>query len=452
MGQSKHTALGLATLVCLGAGLVSVAENATNEGLSDVTVTVHIDRTLGELYDFWNVFPVTVQAPFKITQRHEELRQLYPHAKYINCVRFLGGKDLEKDDYFRGVNTKGEAICDFTEGIALLRGIRDAGFTPWIVLDNVPAAMSENPVKNKYGNTEPPEDFGVWSSYVRQLARALVEEFGAEEVGRWRFRVGTEPDLKPGHWSGTKADYLAHYDHTVAAVTSVLPNAEIGPGNILDPGKKRKWDSWGLEIIDHCATGVNHATGKIGTPMRFFASSYYTAIPGTDERFGSTITLMRERLARYPQFNDVPVEVHEFGILTENGKLIAGDGTEFSGSWMAHMANKIYTLGVQRVYQWHWNTTKAGGLPIPLTHVMGMLDDMVGGQRLSAETSGGDEADDIGCIAVRKDGAIHLLVYRHLAVRDNGEPRPIRLLVKGKRPSERPWKVTGGSIIDGDHA
>ncbi len=34
-------------------------------------------------------------------------------------------------------------------GLAMLSGIRQCGFTPWIVLDNVPAEMSENPTQNR---------------------------------------------------------------------------------------------------------------------------------------------------------------------------------------------------------------------------------------------------------------------------------------------------------------
>ena len=236
------------------------------------------------------------RAPFLDEQQFDQLRRTYRYAKYINCVRLLGGIDLEKDDYFRGVDDRGEAMCDFSEGLAMLSGIRQCGFTPWIVLDNVPAEMSENPTQNRYGNTEPPADFDLWSSYVRQFVRALVDEFGREEVAKWRFRVGTEPDLNPGHWSGTKEQYLTHYDYTVAAVLSVLPEADIGPGNIIDPVKKRKWESWGTEIIEHCATGTNHVTGEIGTPMSFFASSYYTAVGTTDERFDDLVKLLRDKL------------------------------------------------------------------------------------------------------------------------------------------------------------
>lgn len=433
-------------------GSTGGAEETARVRGKDITILIDADKELGELYNFWNVFPVTVQAPFKDEEQHEQLRKLYPYAKYINCVRFLGGIKLEKDDYFRGVDADGRAICDFTEGLALLSGIRKCGFTPWIVLDNVPAAMSENPVKNKYGNTEAPADFQVWASYVRQLVQALVEEFGREEVRQWRFRVGTEPDLSPGHWSSSKEQYLKHYDHTVEAVLSVLPDAEIGPGNILDPVKGAKRGAWGLEIIDHCATGTNDATGKTGTPMRFFASSYYTAVGVPNDRFDTVIETMRRRVRQYPQFADVPVEIHEFGILTENGKLLAGDGTEFGGSWAAHMARKIYALGVPRVYQWHWNTTKANALPIPVTHVLGMLEGMVGGQLLSARTSRESETDDIGCIAVKKGRGIDLVIYRHLAVRENSDPVAVQVVIEGQSLNDRDWTVTRGNVIDREHS
>jgi xylan 1,4-beta-xylosidase len=393
-----------------------------------------------------------VQAPFKEDQKHLQLRRTCRFAKYINCVRFLGGIKQKKDDYFRGVGVDGEAICDFHEAIELLSGIRKCGFTPWVVLDNVPAAMSKKPTMNRYGNTEPPANYKVWSSYVRQLVRALVDEFGLEEVSRWRFRVGTEPDLKPGHWSGTKDQYFAHYDHTVAAVRRVIPKADIGPGNIIDPAKKRKWNSWGIEIIDHCATGRNYATGEIGTPMNFFASSYYTDVGTSDERFDRVIRMIREKLSQYPQFEDIPIEIQEFGILSERGKWIVGEGTEWGGSWMAHFANKIYKNNVPRVFQWEWNTTKAGGIPIPVTHVTGLLDKRVGETRLSVRSSQQSELDDIGCIATRNDEFIDLIIYRHLATRDDGKPRKVQVALKGKLITRRKWRITRGNIINRQHS
>ncbi len=339
MHCSISQTLGVRSLL-LGVLLAGTRCAVTQAQDRPVQITVDSDRQLGQLYNFWSVFPVTDQRPFQDPQQFERLRDLYPVAKTINCVRFLGGMDQAKDDYFRGVAADGTAQCDFSEALKILEGIRRCGYTPWIVLDNVPAAMSTRPTRNKYGNTEPPQDFELWSSYVRQLVQALVDRFGRDEVARWRFRVGTEPDLSPGHWSGTKEAYFAHYDHTVSAVTSVLPDADIGPGNILDPVKHAE-RGWGLEIVDHCARGQNYVTGKLGTSMKYFACSYYTSVGNPDQRFDEVIEKMRQKLAQYPQFAQVPVEVHEFGILTENGKLIAGDGTEFGGSWAMHMAQDL---------------------------------------------------------------------------------------------------------------
>jgi len=432
----------------LGAG---AAIDLEIQATSVLSIVIDTDTQTGEFYNFWNVYPVTVQAPFLDEGQFDALRQTYRYAKYINCVRFLGGIDLEKDDYFRGVDEEGEAICDFTEGIAMLRGIHRCCFTPWIVLDNVPAAMSDPPTTNTYGNTEPPADFQVYSSYIRQLTETLIQEFGRDEVRRWRFRVGTEPDLNSGHWSGTMEQYFAHYDYTVAAVLSVLPDADIGPGNILDPVKPRNFESWGIAIIEHCANGTNYATGEIGTPLKFFASSYYTDVGTSDERFVDLVNLLRTELAKHPQFAEVPVEIHEFGILSENGAWIVGDGTELGGSWAAHFAEKISDLQVRRAFQWGWNTNIGGDLPTPITHVWDMLEEMVGGTRFSAVASRTSEEDHVGCLATKKDGHLDLLIFRHRSVRDNGQSELARLIIQGGATEDRTWTVTQAHIIDGQH-
>jgi xylan 1,4-beta-xylosidase len=185
--------------------------------------------------------------------------------------------------------------------------------------------------------------------------------------------------------------------------------------------------------------------------MHFFSTSYYTSVGKSDERFGGVINLVRRRLKRHPQFADVPVEIQEFGILSENGKWIVGDGTEFGGSWMAHFADKINTLGVPRVYQWEWNSNKGGGIDTPVSHVMDRLEEMVGGVRLRTTVSGSNEMDRVGCIAISQDGALDLMIFRHLAVRDNGKRVPVRLQLQGTPISSKLWSIKEASIIDGNH-
>ena len=118
MYRPYRSAIVLATVVFLSSLFAGTVEGTTAFS-ENITITIDADSEQGELYDFWNVSPETVQAPFKDKTLYEKLHQRLPYAKYINCVRFLGGINLEKDDYFRGVDAQGGAICDFTEGIAL---------------------------------------------------------------------------------------------------------------------------------------------------------------------------------------------------------------------------------------------------------------------------------------------------------------------------------------------
>ena len=182
-----------------------------------------------------------------------------------------------------------------------------------------------------------------------------------------------------------------------------------------------------------------------------FTSSYYTDVGTSDERFDTLISMVREKLSQYPQFANIPVEIHEFGILSENGKWIVGEGTEWGGSWMAHFANKIYKNRVPRVYQWEWNTTKAGGIPIPLTHITEMLERQVGKTRLSAHSSQESEHDDIGCIATKNEDSVDLIIYRHLAKRDDGKPRSVHVVLEGSMLTHKNWNSTHGSIINRQH-
>jgi hypothetical protein len=269
---------------------------------------------------------------------------------------------------------------------------------------------------------------------------------------KWRFRVGTEPDLNPGDCTGTKEQWLKHYDYTVAAVRGVLPGAEIGPGNVVAPLKARRKESWAPAIINHCASGTNHVSVQTGSPLDFFGSSYYTTVGRTDKNFDDVFRFLRNKLDSHPEFSSIPIQIQEFGILSEGGKRIIGDGTEFGGSWFAHMVDKTYQNHIRRVYQWDWNTNKGGDLPTPITHVMDMLEEMAGGTRLSAVASQSSEQDHLGCIAAKNGDRIELLVFRHLAKRANGQNVPVRLTLDGKSLASKAWTLTQANLVDGDHA
>ncbi len=414
------------------------------------TIDVYADRPIGECYNFWSISNFTSQHMFADPEQRNSIRRGRPFTRYVNCVRLIGGRTDGRNQYFKGVGPDGKIRCDFTGLIAQLRGMLAWGYTPRIVLDNVPTAMSQPAEMHTYGNTYPPKDFEVWHQYVEAVVRAMVDEFGLDVVSKWRFRVGTEPDLYPGHWAGSKEEYLKHYDYTVDAVTRVIPEADIGPGNILNPGMEDATTAsgrprWGLEIVDHAATGRNYCTGGTGTRLCFLSCSWYGRVGRSMDSFEVAVRRMRERLDRYPQFRDVPVEVAEFAILQDEygRRLMGGDVTEWGASWYAAIAERVYALNVAQVHEW---SQTSAGIRHPRAHVIGMLEQMAGGERLATEVTGTSPAR-CGAIGVRKGDAIYILLYNHRALRRPKAAEHVSLTVHDRqmKPDNR-WRLSEWTV------
>lgn len=67
--------------------------------------------------------------------------------KSVNCVRILGGRNDSLNLWFKGVDENGNIKVDFTDLISNLKAIIRMGYKPRIVLDNVPAKMSDGEMK-----------------------------------------------------------------------------------------------------------------------------------------------------------------------------------------------------------------------------------------------------------------------------------------------------------------
>lgn len=422
------------------------------------TITVDGDTGTGTgtgtCYNFWSVSNYTSQQMFANPAYAAQAREQKPYMKYVNCVRLLGGRHDGRNRWFRGVDEDGHVTSDFSGMIQYLRGIQTAGYTPRIVLDNIPTAMSEPGELAKYGNTRPAKDLKVWHEYVRQAVQAMVDAFGLKTVSQWRIRVGTEPDLNPGHWQGTKEQYLRHYDCTVDAVCAVIPDAEIGPGNMLNPATAEKSraagrDQWGLDIVDHCATGTNFWTGAVGTRICFLECSWYGQVGRSVDSLDLAIERMRARLGRYPKLAKLPISIAEFAVLQdEHGhRLFSGDITEWGASWYAAIADRVYDLNVQQVHEWAETTA---GIPHPRTLVIGMLEQMEGGRRLPTKVTA-DSAARAGAIVCDKNGTYYVMLYNHRSWRAPSIPEQIDLVLKASRLRDGgSWTVSQWGI-DKDH-
>jgi xylan 1,4-beta-xylosidase len=413
------------------------------------TITIEADRAVGECYRFWSVANCNRPQFFLQPGFAERMRHKAPFVSEANLVYILGGRIRGQNEWYQGVNADGSVRADFGGLIAQLRAVVDAGYLPRPVLDNVPYGLSTNPSDNTYGNTEPPIDERLWHKYVEAAMRAMVEAFGRETVATWWFRVGTEPDLNPHHWTGTREQYFAHYDYTVDAVLRVVPEAKIGPGNILNPAEKEyrvvDWDMWGLDIIDHCATGRNYCTGGVGTPMRVFSWSWYGVVGVPITVYDVAAERVLSRLRRYPQFANVVLEIGEFAVLVDadGRRIFSGEASEWSASFYAALADRAHRYGIRQMYEWGQTTD---GVLHPRAQVIAMLDRMAGGRRLAVDVAGRSAAT-CGCLASRQGDKLLLLVYNHCDVLRPHVAEKVTLTVRdGRMKRGGAWRISEWTI------
>lgn len=405
-------------------------------------VNINTGSTEGLFYNFWSTRPMINQTRFNGSSFRNSLISINPYVKSYNLVRMMGGRTDNLNNFYRGVDSSGKIITNFSTLISSLRNFRLTGFKPRIVLDNVPWEMSLPRLDDTYGNSKPPNDYGLWRQYVNAYLQALVDEFGMSEVKTWRFRIATEPNYTPHHWRGTKDEFFKHYDITVDEVLKVIPEAIVGPGNLLTEGIA----TFTTEIIDHCATGTNYATGQIGTKMDFFSISYYEKLDKKEVRFENVVKPYRDKLNSYPQFSNIPFDIQEFGILRgDNGTrgLSLSDGTELGASWYVTIADLAYQYNVTEIYDWG-QELESSNLPTGRRNVTEMFLKLEGGLRMFSE----DKLSGFsGVIPVSKDGNLYMLIYNHNTTRNSTNSKTIYPKFEGSQITNiTKWKVNEWTI------
>ncbi len=459
LGGSAAECFLILTFLVLSSMLGFSQTNKSDTIREKHSITVQADSKLGPVYNLWDVRVINAPELWGEKGFAEKLKATTKHTKYINSIRTLGGKHNGECEWFKGIDANGELICDFAPFIGYLKAQIGVGFTPWIVLDNVPNKMNKTD-KHEYGNTSPPDDYDVWFKYIQKFVAALVDEFGLEEVKTWHFRVGTEPDLFPGHWSGTKEEYFKHYDYTVAAVESLIPSPLIGPGNILmwnGVQDGNKGGRWGFDILKHCADGKNYFTGKVGTRITFFSQSIYAWAPRTF-LYEENLKKLKVELAKYPTLKNIDIEIHEYGELNEC--LSRGDAlsnVEFFVGLYAHTVDLAYNYNVRRIYNWDQHlgmiTTYdqiVEGLFQPWVKVMDCLAVMENGQRVEVLRDA-EKKLKFGTIAAWKDGSLYLLAYSHHDDAAQETENDIELTLVGERiASVKSWSIDE-QLLDKNH-
>lgn len=378
-----------------------------------------------ELYNFWSVNNFTEGSSSRMSPAITE------DAK-ANLVRSLGGwrsGDISGDSC-RWDGTK--YVYDWTTIKKRIDQKRNAGIDIFqIVLDNPPWAFQrgfkfvderngkdylQEDSNALYGNSLPPNDPQAWSDFIEALVKELIATYGRETVESWRFRVGTEIDTRPHHWSATMQQYFDHYKNTVQAVHRVLPTATIG-AQFREASMKPKYVDYKGNIEPPYGPLFVAWAKQNDIHYDFIGTSFYPRY-NLETRVDLEHMYAREQapIAEHSDWRPgATFEVHEYKPITEikEGHFLMLN-TSHSAAFNAMFAKLIYEKGIPQVYQWK-SVTEGLDSGESMTHKA--LMGMVGNRRFSHQKIGTPNIDgnriDAIFSAGANDGSYSLLAFNY---------------------------------------
>lgn len=318
--------------------------------------------------------------------------------EYIQLMTATGGS-AQRDLFIDPADTSVLDDYDFAPLIASCRRILDLGAKPHIKLGNVPLKYSLNPSIGVFGvNVSPPASYQVYYDYIAAAAGALVGEFGAGEVLKWRFGVLTE--YENGDWfkaeSGLAADtleaYCRIYDTTVAALQNTV-GEEVYVGAHSMSVAEGLWDE--RDFIEHCANGTNYRTGEKGTRLCYLSTSFYDRKPGefSDLTLPQTIAILRDK-AESVGLDDLSYGVDEGRILSGTKGASASDlnlricGFTYQAAYDARLIKQMADEDIDYFSAWGYTTAGlASGIPTVSYHVASRFSAMSNARRVPCSAS-----------------------------------------------------------------
>ena len=369
------------------------------------TFTVDASKTHNTLHNVVNNINVwSIEGnPFVGATVNKE-NNIFDFVEYVQFMQCSGGtetRDLFKDHLDRTVLDD----YDFTVLIENCRGVLDLGGKPMLKLGSVPLKYSEKASTDAgFGmNRFPPDDYDVYYNYIKAIAKALVKEFGKEEVLTWRFGVMTE--YENADWFvGTDSEdekilgkesaeaYCKLYDYTAQALVDVL-GEDVFVGAHSMTVTEGIWDE--AVFIEHCAKGTNYKTGKTGSPLKYLSASFYDSTPGeyTD---GYTLPETIEYIRNTAESNgltDLIYGIDEGRILcgvnsgANNDELLTRTcGYTYQASYDARLISQMFNNDIAYFSAWSYLSGGFfGGNPTVSYHVAKNAAKMAGAKRTQTE-------------------------------------------------------------------
>ncbi len=350
---------------------------------------------------------------------------------------------------------------------------------PLVEIGFMPEALSTHPepyrhhwapgtsAKLETGWSYPPKDYNKWAELIYQWVKHDIDRYGKGEVESWYWEVWNEPDIFYLNSQNKVEDYCKMYDYASDAVKRALPTARIGGPHSTGGG------AWFLKLfLQHCLSGTNAATGKIGAPIDYVAfhakgspkivnGVVYMGIKSQLDNVKDNLSV----ITSFPEIKKLPVIIGESdpegcaacGIMT-NPENAYRNGTLYS-SYEAASISRIYDMadyyGVNLIGAVNWSfefenqpwfagyrSLATNGVDKPVLNVFRMLG-MMTGERVDVsgnlpynfkticDSGVRGKQTDINALACRDKNIVTVLLwnYHDLDIKDNGSP--VVLNIKG---------------------
>jgi xylan 1,4-beta-xylosidase len=366
----------------------------------------------------------------------------------------------------------GTPVYDFTITDRIFDALIAAHVRPLVEIGFMPEALSTHPEPYRHtfpkgdvftGWSYPPKDDAKWSKLVTAYAAHMRDRYG-KQVDTWLWEVWNEPDI--GYWHGTPAEFNRLYDISAAAIRSVLPHARIGGPEVT--GVSDRSEVFLRQFLEHCAHGVNAATGATGAPLDFI--SYHPKgspkfvdgpVTGAGDKSSSTGHVVMSVgaqlrsvdhgmrvIASYPEWKNTPIILGEFdpeGCAACQGTQNGYRNGPLYGVSVAEATMRTYELArkygltVEGAVTWAFEfedqpafagfrELATNGIDKPVLNVFrifGMLGaGKPGGNWVETESSGSlpldqivqhsvTESPDVNAVATRNDDEVDVLIWNY---------------------------------------
>ena len=275
-------------MLLLTAGMV-IAALQNSAAQSSSTITVDLASQKGSLKPIWGFFGYDEPNYTYMKDGRKllsELAALSPVPVYVRVHSLLCTGNGEPALKWGSTNAytedkNGNPVYDWHIIDSIFDTFVQRGMKPIAEIGFMPEALSTHPQPYKHewkpgvdyariytGWAYPPKDYDKWHELVYQWVKHCVQRYGEKEVNTWWWEVWNEPNIS--YWKATPEEYCKLYDYAVDAVKKACPHTRVGGPTTTGPG----WDKANdflKNFLQHCDTGKNFATGKIGSPLEYIS-------------------------------------------------------------------------------------------------------------------------------------------------------------------------------------